>query len=260
MRRKIIIIQFLTLFLLGVSFSAGCHFGWKKYLEPTLIQWNASIKKEDYAKLYSQTLPIMEQLNKLEQRSWTIEFLQTKIELKWIFFAIPVTLGLLLATFLSLVILIFVRKETAPVTKHGKSSKATPKPSEPEKKVNDAIELLTCLQKDGRLIDFLQENISSYDDAQVGAAVRSIHENTKKTLAKIVSLEPVMAESEGDSVRIEAGFDPSVIRLTGSIKGNPPFTGTVCHRGWKVTNLKIEHRPLTHDLNIIEPSEVEVVA
>ena len=42
------------------------------------------------------------------------------------------------------------------------------------------IHLFAVLQREGRLLDFLQEDLSLYEDGQIGAAVRSIHENCKK--------------------------------------------------------------------------------
>lgn len=251
MRRKIIIVLFLTILSLGVMA------GWVGYYSKDLLI-NATRKHitiQQGKELSSRVELFVEWLKHWEQEPEVAKFIRLGLEDEWIIFAAPVVLGVLLAIILTLAILIFIKDETAPAS--NKITKAAV-PEEPKQYANDAVELLTCLQKEGRLIDFLQEDISSYDDAQVGAAVRSIHENSKKALLKIVSLEPVMAEMEGDSVKVEAGFDPSSIRLTGNIKGDPPFNGTLCHRGWRVTELRIESRPATHDLNIIEPSEVEI--
>src|SRR6187200_700467 len=47
----------------------------------------------------------------------------------------------------------------------------------PEVRTSDgALQMLSILQRDARLIDFLMEDISGYSDDQVGAAVRSLHE------------------------------------------------------------------------------------
>ena len=38
---------------------------------------------------------------------------------------------------------------------------------------------LAILQRDSRLIDFLQEDIAAYSDDQIGAAVREIHDQSR---------------------------------------------------------------------------------
>src|SRR5690242_20660684 len=55
---------------------------------------------------------------------------------------------------------------------------AKPEPEKP--RVDSAVQLLALLQREGRLLDFLGEPIDSFNDAQVGAAVRAIHKGCKK--------------------------------------------------------------------------------
>ena len=45
-----------------------------------------------------------------------------------------------------------------------------------------AIQLISLLQKHGRLVDFIFENIDSYSDEEVGAGVRIVHEGCKKNI------------------------------------------------------------------------------
>src|SRR5436309_2326980 len=78
-----------------------------------------------------------------------------------------------------------------------------------------AVQLLAILQREGRLLDFLQEEIDGYSDDQIGAAVRDIHRGCKKALAEHAPLSPVLPGEENASVRVDAGFDPSRIRLVG---------------------------------------------
>jgi len=133
-----------------------------------------------------------------------------------------------------------------------------PSPVEPAER-NDApaLRLLAMLQEDGRLVDFLQEDIALYSDEQVGAAVRDIHEKTRKALRECVTLEPVMAGSEGESVTVPAGFEPTSVRLVGNVSGAPPFRGVLRHPGWRATAVSL---PLRHgqDAAIVAPAEVEV--
>ena len=260
MRKKVILIQFLTLLLLGVLVGVGGYFGREKC--PALNQWFEPIRKKDYQEFASRIAPYMDQLVQWEEKLGSLRFMDQELKTEWLLIAIPVALAVLLGIFLALMMLLFVReKEKTTLSsnskKPGKSSEGS-KIAEFPQETNDAVELLTFLQKEGRLIDFMQEDISSYDESQVGAAVRSIHENTKKALAKVVTLEPVMVEPEGDRIQVEAGFDPSAIRLTGNVKGEPPFSGILCHRGWKVTRLSIEKRPPKHDASIVESAEVEI--
>jgi hypothetical protein len=102
-----------------------------------------------------------------------------------------------------------------------------------------AVQMLAILQRQGRLIDFLQEDLSMYDDAQIGAAVRNIHEGCRQALAQHVRLEPIFGEAEGSTVQVQPGFDPDAIRLTGEVVGEPPFRGELRHRGWRVTRIDL---------------------
>ena len=95
------------------------------------------------------------------------------------------------------------------------------KPAQPPEA--SAIQVLSILQRQGRLLDFLQEDIQSFDDAQIGAAVRGVHEGCRKALAEHVTLKPVMDQPEGSTVTVEPGFDAHAIQLTGHVAGDPPF-------------------------------------
>ncbi len=120
-----------------------------------------------------------------------------------------------------------------------------------------AVQLLALLQREGRLIDFLQEDIAPYDDAQIGAAVRSVHEGCVKALREHVALEPVVAQPEGAPITLEPGFDASAIRVTGNAIGAPPFRGEVRHKGWRVARLTLPTRMNEQD-RIVAAAEVEV--
>jgi len=132
---------------------------------------------------------------------------------------------------------------------------AAPKPSEPPE--HTALRLLASLQEEGRLVDFLTEEIAGYSDEQVGAATRGIHVACAKALRACVTLEPVLAGREDDPVTVPAGFDPASIRLTGNVHGEPPFTGTLRHAGWRATGVTIPARAGL-DPKIITPAEVEI--
>ena len=121
-----------------------------------------------------------------------------------------------------------------------------------------AIQMLGLLQKEGRLLDFLQEEIEAYEDAQIGAAVRSIHKDCGRVLREHIGLEPVLPGQEDGPVTVEAGFDPSQVRLIGDVTGEPPFSGTLRHHGWRAARVALAKVPEGHDPAIIAPAEVEL--
>ncbi|MBF0567519.1 MAG: DUF2760 domain-containing protein [Nitrospirae bacterium] len=122
-----------------------------------------------------------------------------------------------------------------------------------------AAQTLMILQKKGRLIDFLQEDISGYDDKQIGHAIRAIHAGCREALMEYMKIEPVRHEQEGHEVTVGAGFDPSSVRLTGNVTGQPPFRGVLRHCGWRVVATSLPETSEGHDLSIVEPAEVEIL-
>ncbi len=133
---------------------------------------------------------------------------------------------------------------------------APAKPSQPQP--DAAVQLLALFQRDGRLVDFLREDIEPYDDAQIGAAVRSIHESCRQILTEHLTVEPVLSGQEGDEVTVPEGFDPSAIRLIGNVNGEPPFRGVLRHAGWRTTQVKLPDQPSGQDPKIVAPAEVEI--
>ncbi len=122
-----------------------------------------------------------------------------------------------------------------------------------------AFQVLKLLQRDGRFIDFIKEDLSSYEDHQVGAAVRSLQESWKKIIDEYFQLEPVLKEQEGSPIILEEGFDVSSIKLTGDVVGKPPFRGVIRHRGWKLVKINL---PSTIEKEkqelVVAPAEVEI--
>lgn len=122
-----------------------------------------------------------------------------------------------------------------------------------------AIQLLGLFQREGRLVDFLREDIAAYTDAQIGAAVRDIHRGCKKVLDERMAIAPILDEKEEAQVRLDAGFDPSRIRVTGNVVGEPPFTGRLKHPGWRTTKAVLPELPRGTDSSVIATAEVEIV-
>ena len=127
--------------------------------------------------------------------------------------------------------------------------------------VRGALQLLSILQREGRLCDFLAEPIEGYADAQIGAVVRDIHRGLGKALLEYLPTEPVMHDREEARVRVDIGFDPRSIRLTGHVVGEPPYTGTLRHHGWRVKEVKLPQLvrgDADLDLTVVAPAEVEL--
>jgi hypothetical protein len=127
-----------------------------------------------------------------------------------------------------------------------------PKPS------GTPLRALALLQREGRLLDFLLEDVQGYSDDQIGAAVRDIHRQCRAALQEHLVLEPVLPQAEGDTVEVPAGFDPSAVRLTGNVTGMPPFRGVLRHHGWRVKEQKLATPPEGQDELVLMPAEVEL--
>lgn len=121
-----------------------------------------------------------------------------------------------------------------------------------------ALQLLAILQREGRFIDFLEEDVQAFSDADIGAAARLVHEGCKKALAEHFTIEPTRDEEEGTKVTLEAGYDAARSRVTGNVVGGPPFTGTVEHRGWMVRETRLPKIAEEHDVSVLAPAEIEL--
>jgi len=136
------------------------------------------------------------------------------------------------------------------------------KPAAKKKKLRvedtTALALLALFQREGRLIDFLEQDITSFDDAEVGAAARVVHEGCGKALHGAAKVQPLRDEEEDAKVVIERGYDAAAVKLTGNVSGKPPYRGTVRHRGWRVRKLELPRAVEGHDVTIVAPAEIEV--
>ena len=136
------------------------------------------------------------------------------------------------------------------------------KPVIEEKLVNNfdsgAVYTLVLLQREGRLIDFLQEQIDDYTDDQIGTAVRQIHKNCHKVLSDYYQVFPILEGTEGGKVSFDKTLDPSTINLTGRPPESPPFHGILRHKGWKVSKLHFPSRSDAVNPQIIQAAEVEI--
>ncbi len=130
-------------------------------------------------------------------------------------------------------------------------------PSEPPP-VTAALQLLALFQREGRLVDFLQQEITSFSDADVGVAARVVHEGCRKALRTHAVLEPVRTEAEGSRITVAGGFHVDEIKLVGDVKGQPPYTGVLRHRGWRATKVTLPQIVGEHDAHVLAPAELEL--
>jgi hypothetical protein len=130
--------------------------------------------------------------------------------------------------------------------------------SSAEQHAEGALAFLALLQREGRLVDFLQESLDGYDDGDIGASVRDIHRGLRKVLGDYFSIEPVMPGQEDDTVSVPRGFDPGEVRLVGDVSGEPPFKGVLRHHGWRVVKVNLPALSEGVDRHVLAPAEVEI--
>lgn len=132
-----------------------------------------------------------------------------------------------------------------------------PKLAEPPP-TTSALQLLALLQREGRFVDFVQEDLGSRDDAEIGAVARVVHEGCRKALGAHAKIAPVRSESEGSSLVLQAGFSPEEVKLVGDVKGSAPYKGVLRHRGWRAESLTLPVPIDGHDARVLAPAEVEL--
>lgn len=127
-----------------------------------------------------------------------------------------------------------------------------------EETYDRAVQMLALLQREGRLIDFLTEDVTPYPDAQLGAAVRSVHESCRQALERYLKLEPIIASEEDRPVTVQAEFDPASIKVIGNVVGKPPLKGLLRHRGWRARQVNLPNLPEGEGRSVVAPAEVEI--
>lgn len=135
--------------------------------------------------------------------------------------------------------------------------KAAPRPLK-EASPDSALQLLSLLQRDARLLDFAKENLSGYSDADIGSAARIVHDGCSKVLSEHFTIVAVREEGEGSQITLNEGFDAATVRLTGNVVGTAPFQGSLSHRGWRATDVRLPKLVESHDATILAPAEVEL--
>ena len=120
------------------------------------------------------------------------------------------------------------------------------------------LQFLGALQREGRFVDFLMEELDGAQDADIGAAARVVHSGCRRILNSYLTIDPIWPGDEGSQVTVDEGFNPLRIQLTGQVTGSPPFSGTLQHRGWHATSVNLPELSDESDPAILAPAEVEL--
>lgn len=120
-----------------------------------------------------------------------------------------------------------------------------------------AYQILYLLQKEGRLIDLLMEDITDFDDETLGGALRPIHEGCRKLLEERLILEPVLSDEEGSTITLEE-VDSEAIKLSGNVPAKGPYSGELIHRGWRLKECKLPELVSGWTGNVVAPAEIEI--
>jgi len=126
-----------------------------------------------------------------------------------------------------------------------------------ERAADGAVQLLAILQRDSRLVDFLMEDIASYSDDQVGAAVRGLHDQCRDSVAPYVKLQPVIDGVEGAFTQTPSS-DPNLVKFIGNVPAKPPSGGILRHKGWKASKIELPALAGKQDASVIAPAEIEI--
>lgn len=256
--RRILLWSFIIMMLLAILFNAAGYYSARLLLNTVSIQVikDASIYSDELKTGLEKVLPV-------------VNLVQT--------FYIPVVSSVFVI--FTLILWFFLRGSIARfIRKSPLDAPQVPAPKKKDKKLLDHdaepvitkkeltetnkrfyLHLLSVLQREGRLIDFFSEDLKMYEDAQIGAAVRSIQDNCKNALKKYLNPKAVVDQNEGDAISVPVDFDPNAIKLTGNVTGKPPFQGTLRHKGWRASRLDLPTLSNVKDLSIIAPAEVEIM-
>ncbi|HXP61010.1 MAG TPA: DUF2760 domain-containing protein [Dongiaceae bacterium] len=139
------------------------------------------------------------------------------------------------------------------------SAPERPAPAAPPERVHaSGLLVLNAFQREGRLIDFLQQDVAAFSDEEVGAAARVVHGGCRRVLQQYFELQPATPEAEGSAITVPQGFDAGRLRLTGNVSGSPPFRGTVKHHGWIAKEIRLPALSDAMDPRVVAPAEVEL--
>ena len=148
------------------------------------------------------------------------------------------------------------KRGAAPATASSKPAAAAA--AAPTARVSDgALQILGIMQRDARLIDFLMEDIAAYSDDQIGAAVRELHDQCRDSIARYVTLSPVIDGVEGTYAKAPSA-DANLVKFVGNVPAQPPAGGTLRHKGWRAAKVDLPALAAKQDASVIAPAEIEI--
>ena len=120
---------------------------------------------------------------------------------------------------------------------------------------SDAITLLSALQREARLVDLIQENLSEFSDAQVGAAARPCLEQSSATLNRLFDLKPVCEAADGSTVDVGPEETAARYQWTGEGSGT---SGSLIHHGWQASQVELpQFSGDAADALIVAPAQIQ---
>ena len=251
--KRFVAITFLIVMLMMSVLAGSAYLAAKLYIDPTLTHLNnaATGMQTEIQKDVLSHLVRLQEIRKM-----------ASLYAPAVFFLTGITATLVLALLLRGTVrrssLIYMERPKEVKEKVSEEQKKSLKSDTASFTEIGACLILSLLQNKGRLIDFLQEDITHYPDAQIGAAIRYIHEDCGNALSEYINFAPIIPQKEGESIVVSEGFDPSEIRLTGNITGAPPFKGILRHSGWKVSQINLPELSKGQRHTVIAPAEVEI--
>ena len=172
--------------------------------------------------------------------------------------ATPVATGAVVAAPLLTALITALLGSASPALPASTAAPAQPAAPPPDRG-EAALRMLALMQQEGRLVDFLEEDLTSYSDTQIGSAVRTIHGGCRAVLKERLELAPILPGAEGATVTVERGFDPAAVRVTGNVRGEPPYQGVLRHPGWRAAAFRLPATTGDRDHTILAPAEVEIL-
>ncbi len=123
---------------------------------------------------------------------------------------------------------------------------------------NAAKQLLKILQKQGRLLDFLTQNIDQFNDKEVANAAKVVHRGCNRALKKHCIIKAIYDTNENTNITLNPNFDRSKVNLTGNHHIKSPIKGILIHKGWQIESLSLPTLTEKANPDILQPAEIEV--
>jgi hypothetical protein len=152
------------------------------------------------------------------------------------------------------------------LSRRGGAAAASPKAAAPGpaaattasvKTSDGALQILSIMQRDSRLLDFLMEDLTTYSDDQIGAAVRELHDQCRDSVSRYITLQPVIDGVEGTFAQAPSK-DPGIVKFVGNVPATPPSGGTLRHKGWRASKVDLPALAARQDATILAPAEIEI--